>query len=143
MNKSYGFQRQVDLHAKADVVVLGGGPAGTAAAISASRCGKKVILLEKSGQLGGMGTLGNVSIFMPIGNVTGIYREMIAEVMAEYLPDNHDASIAPQYSPFALRYYLNEKMKKENVDVYYHAEFIGVISGQRQIQAVIVSTREG
>jgi len=143
MSVNYRFEKQVEVHASVDVVVIGGGPAGTAAAISASRCGEKVILLERSGQLGGMGTLGNVSIFMPIGNVTGIYREMIAEVLAEYLPDHHDESIAPQYSPFALRYYLNEKMKKENVNVYFHAEFVGTVKENNHLKSVIISTREG
>ncbi|OCT13008.1 invasion protein [Paenibacillus pectinilyticus] len=142
-SKTYDFQRQIEMYDAADIVVIGGGPAGTAAAISAARLGKKVILLEKSGQLGGMGTLGNVSIFMPIGNVTGIYREMIAEAMAEHLPKDHDVSIAPQYSPFVLRQYLNEKMKKEGVQVIYHAEFIGTVKEDRCLKAVIVSTREG
>ncbi|SFT23664.1 FAD-dependent oxidoreductase [Paenibacillus sp. BC26] len=140
---SYTFERQIDTYAYADVVVIGGGPAGTAAAIGAARSGKKVALLEKSAQLGGMGTLGNVSIFMPIGNVTGIYREMIAEMLAEYLPEGHDESIAPQYSPFLLRHYLNEKMKKENVHVYFHSEFVGTIREGNKIKAVIMSTREG
>ncbi|WP_127583111.1 FAD-dependent oxidoreductase [Paenibacillus koleovorans] len=143
MANQFSFQRQVETYAKADVIVIGGGPAGTAAAISASRLGKKVILLERSGQLGGMGTLGNVSIFMPIGNVTGIYREMIAEVLSEYLPEQHDVSIAPQYSPFVLRYYLNEKMKKENVEVCFHTEFVGVVQEGRQVKAVVAATREG
>ncbi|TVY10975.1 FAD-dependent oxidoreductase [Paenibacillus cremeus] len=140
---SYEFQRKVEAYAAADMVVIGGGPAGTAAAISASRRGKKVILLERSGQLGGMGTLGNVSIFMPIGNVTGIYREMIAEVLSEYLPEQHDVSIAPQYSPFQLRHYLNEKMKKEKVHVCYHTEFVGTVKEGRRLKAIIASTREG
>lgn len=140
---SYQFQKKVETYASADVVVIGGGPAGTAAAISAARLGEKVILLEKSGQLGGMGTLGNVSIFMPIGNVTGIYREMIAEVLSEYLPEQHDVSIAPQYSPFILRHYLNEKMKKEQVHVCYHCEFVGVIQEGGRLKAVIAATREG
>ncbi|SDW98529.1 FAD-dependent oxidoreductase [Paenibacillus sp. CF384] len=140
---SYSFERQIETHAHADVVVIGGGPAGTAAAIGAARSGKKVVLLEKSAQLGGMGTLGNVSIFMPIGNVTGIYREIIAEMLAEYLPEGHDESIAPQYSPFLLRHYFNEKMKKENVDVYFHTEFVGTIREGNTIKAVIMSTREG
>ncbi|CAH1216691.1 hypothetical protein PAECIP111891_04443 [Paenibacillus allorhizoplanae] len=141
--QTYDFQRQIETYDSADVVVIGGGPAGTAAAISAARLGKKVTLLEKSGQLGGMGTLGNVSIFMPIGNVTGIYREMIAEALADHLPKDHDVSIAPQYSPFILRQYLNEKMKKEGVQVIYHAEFIGTVKEDRSVKAVIVSTREG
>ncbi|MGG1552183.1 FAD-dependent oxidoreductase [Paenibacillus ferrarius] len=141
--RTYDFQRHIKTYERADVVVIGGGPAGTAAAIAAARCGRKVILLEKSGQLGGMGTLGNVSIFMPIGNVTGIYRELIGEVLASYLPDDHDTSIAPQYSPFVLRQYLNEKMKKEGVEVIYHTEFIGAVKEGDQLQAVVASTREG
>ncbi|SDE49360.1 FAD dependent oxidoreductase [Paenibacillus sp. UNCCL117] len=140
---TYELRKQVQPFASADVIVIGGGPAGTAAAISAARRGKQVIVLEKSAQLGGMGTLGNVSIFMPIGNVTGIYRELIAEVLREYLPEQHDQSIAPQYSPFILRHYLNEKMKKEGVQVIYHAEFVGAIREGSRLKAVIASTRQG
>lgn len=55
MKETYSFQRQIPVYASADVIVIDGGPAGTAAAIGAARCGKSVILLEKSGQLGGMG----------------------------------------------------------------------------------------
>ncbi|WP_317979714.1 FAD-dependent oxidoreductase [Paenibacillus glycanilyticus] len=143
MMTTYSFSREVETYKHADVVIIGGGPAGTAAAISAARCGKKVVLLEKTAQLGGMGTIANVSVFMPIGNVTGIYRELIAEMLAESLPAGHDESIAPQYSPFMLRHYLNEKMKKENVDVYFHCEFVGTVQEGGRIKAVIVSTREG
>lgn len=143
MSQVYAFHREVQLYTDADIVVVGGGPAGTAAAISAARSGKKVILLERSGQLGGMGTLGNVSVFMPIGNVTGIYRELVAEILAEYLPEGHDESIAPQYSPFLLRHFLNEKMRKEGVDVYFHADFVGTIVDNGRLQAVVASTREG
>lgn len=140
---TYSFSREVETYKHADVVIIGGGPAGTAAAISAARCGKKVLLLEKTAQLGGMGTIANVSVFMPIGNVTGIYRELISEMLAESLPAGHDESIAPQYSPFMLRHYLNEKMRKENVEVYFHCEFVGTIQEGGTIKAVIVSTREG
>lgn len=139
----YSIQRDVPVFASADVIVIGGGPAGTAAAISAARCGKKVMLLEQSGQLGGMGTLGTVSIFMPVGNVTGIYREIISEVAAESLPPDHDTSIAPQYSPFLLRHYLNEKMKRENVEVYFHTQFVGTIKDGSRLKAVVAATREG
>ena len=143
MSAAYTFMRQIPVYASADVIVVGGGPAGTAAAIGAARCGKKVILLEKSGQLGGMGTLGNVSIFMPIGNVTGIYREFIAEMLNTALPPGHDGSIAPQFSPFILRQYLNEKMRKEGVQTFFHAEFVGTVASEGKVEAVIVSTREG
>jgi hypothetical protein len=139
----YKLNCDVPLCESADVVVIGGGPAGTAAAISASRCGRKVVLLEHSGQLGGMGTLGNVSIFMPVGNVTGIYRELISDLLTEYLPGRHDESIAPQFSPFQLRHYWNQKLHKEKVSVYFHSSFVGVVKENERVKAVIVNTRSG
>ncbi len=45
---------------EADVVVLGGGPGGVGAAISAARSGAKTILVERYGHLGGMATGGQV-----------------------------------------------------------------------------------
>lgn len=43
------------------MVVCGGGPSGTAAALAAARAGAKVLLIEGQGQLGGMGVSGMVS----------------------------------------------------------------------------------
>jgi glycine/D-amino acid oxidase-like deaminating enzyme len=47
----------------ADVVVIGGGSAGLCASIAAARKGARVVLLERTGQLGGMGTLAKVHTF--------------------------------------------------------------------------------
>ena len=44
---------ELEIKRKADILVVGGGPAGIGAAISAARLGKKVLLLEKRGFLGG------------------------------------------------------------------------------------------
>lgn len=137
------LHRRVPVYDNADVVVIGGGPAGTAAAISAARSGKKTILLEQSGQLGGMGTLGSVSVFMGVGNVTGIYRELISEFMPAALPESHHVSIWPEYSPFELRHYLNGKMEKEGVQVYYHVSFVSAVMQDKRITSVIANTREG
>lgn len=51
-----------------DVVVAGGGPAGVVAAVSAARNGAKVLLIEQTGGLGGMGTSGLVPCFCPYSN---------------------------------------------------------------------------
>ena len=52
--------------AKCDVLVAGGGFAGISAALSAARCGAKVILCEREFALGGLATLGLITIYLPI-----------------------------------------------------------------------------
>lgn len=141
--RSIHLERSCEVYEEADIIVVGGGPAGTAAAVSAARCGMKVLLLEHSGQLGGMGTLANVSVFMGIGNVTGFYRELISEVLPDCLPDTHEASIYPQYSPFVLRHYLNGKLEREGVKVCYHTSFVAAVRDGDKVTGVIANTREG
>ena len=52
--------REIPVFAAADVVVVGGGPAGTAAAIAAARLGADVLLIERYNHLGGLSTGGLV-----------------------------------------------------------------------------------
>ncbi len=52
--------REVPVHAECDVLVVGGGPAGTAAAVAAGRLGARVMLLERHNHLGGLSTGGLV-----------------------------------------------------------------------------------
>jgi hypothetical protein len=50
----------VPVHTECDVLVVGGGPAGTAAAVAAARLGADVVLLERYNHLGGLSTGGLV-----------------------------------------------------------------------------------
>ena len=52
--------RDIPVHAECDVLVVGGGPAGTAAAVAAGRLGARTILLERHNHLGGLSTGGLV-----------------------------------------------------------------------------------
>lgn len=67
-----------------EVLVVGGGPAGIASAVASARRGAKTILVEKSGCLGGMATIGLVGPFMgcfstdgKIQLVRGIFDELV------------------------------------------------------------------
>jgi hypothetical protein len=53
----------MDRTSHADIVVIGGGSAGLCAAIAAARMGARVVLVERSDRLGGMGTLAKVHTF--------------------------------------------------------------------------------
>lgn len=63
--------REVKVVREADVIVVGGGPGGVAAAITAARGGAKTILIERYGHLGGMATGGLVNIIPNLANIYG------------------------------------------------------------------------
>jgi glycine/D-amino acid oxidase-like deaminating enzyme len=54
--------RQTPVVAETDVLVVGGGPAGQAAAVAAARAGAEVTLLERYGYLGGLASGGMVLV---------------------------------------------------------------------------------
>ena len=58
--------RQLPVSGECDVLVCGGGVAGIAAALSAARNGAKVMLIEREFMLGGLATLGLVTIYLPL-----------------------------------------------------------------------------
>ena len=79
----YEPSRKTPVKAHADVVVAGGGVAGVAAALAARRAGASVVLLEKECGLGGLATLGNVIIFLPLCDGRG--RQVIGGLGEELL----------------------------------------------------------
>lgn len=66
-----------------DIIVAGGGVAGVAAAVSAKRMGKSVLLIEKTIGLGGLATSGLINLFVPLCNGRGvqIIRGMAEEML--------------------------------------------------------------
>jgi len=70
------FQRRVPVVLETGVIVVGGGLAGTAAAIAAAREGVRTLLIERSGCLGGMATSGLVPPAMRLELTEGISRKL-------------------------------------------------------------------
>ena len=79
---TFRLTRDIPVEDGYDLVVAGGGPAGAAAAISAARLGAKVLLVEATGCMGGMGTSGLVVAFDPMSDgkrplVGGFMNEVV------------------------------------------------------------------
>jgi hypothetical protein len=72
--------RNTPVHAECDVLVAGGGPAGTAAAVAAARLGARVVLLERHNHLGGLSTGGLV---IWIDRMTGWDGRLVIRGFAE------------------------------------------------------------
>ena len=63
------------IHYDVDVLVIGGGPGGFAAAISAARRGLRTLLIENMTSLGGLMTNGFVT--GPAGMIEGLCKELL------------------------------------------------------------------
>ena len=140
------LHRDVPELASVDVCVVGGGPSGTAAAVAARRCGRSVMLLERTAQLGGMATSGAVAIWMSVGTVTGFYQEICRDLqLADFLGRDWNTvpMFTPLFNPFRLRHYLNRKLKDAGVIVHFHMEFVAAIKEGETLTQVVVMTREG
>lgn len=68
-----------------DVLVIGGGPSGVAAAVGAAKTGAKTILVERHGFLGGMWTAGMVLTLAGYNSWLRPYRRCVAGVAGEWL----------------------------------------------------------
>lgn len=148
-----------------DVLVCGGGFGGISAALAAARMGKKVILLEKEYMLGGLGTAGLVTIYLPLcdgyghqvsfGIAEELLRLSVSLGAEDRYPDNwldcddptkrteKDKRYSVQYNAqlFAI---LVEKLLLDNgVKILYGTYAVGVSKDADRIGAVIVESKTG
>jgi hypothetical protein len=86
--------RETKVCREADVVVVGGGPGGIGAAVSAARNGAETVLIERYGHLGGMGTGGLVTIIPLLTDIFG--KQQIVGITQEWI-DRLDAREAVDY----------------------------------------------
>src|SRR6201998_578176 len=78
--------RQVPIYGEYEVAVLGGGPAGIAAAVAAARAGRRTLLIERYGFLGGMGTAAGVTNFCGLhANVHGEMHRVVQGIATDLI----------------------------------------------------------
>ena len=92
--------KELSIYGEYDTVVVGGGFAGIAAALAAARGGNKVLLCEKMFVLGGLGTAGLVTIYLPLcdglGNQLsfGIAEELLRASIKDGWEANYPLTLA-------------------------------------------------
>jgi FAD dependent oxidoreductase len=156
MTETYRLTRDIPVEDGIDVLVAGGGPAGTAAAVSAARLGAKVILAEATGCLGGMGTSGLVASFGPISDgrrmlVGGFMRELVETMFARGLLGPHvvrdflerQLNRWVPFRPEGLKRVLDEFVETAGVDMRFFTRVIDVDASDRGINGVVLSNIEG
>lgn len=152
--------RRTPVVAEAEVLVLGGGPAGIAAAAGAAAAGRRVLLVERYGFLGGMGTAAGVTNFCGLhANVHGAIRRVVHGVADELL-ERIDAlgglnrphlifgkTLAQAYDVAAYKCAADQLLEARGVRLMFHAAAVGVSmhddTGHPCIDTLLIETRSG
>jgi len=141
--------RVAEVIKEVDVLVVGGGPAGIGAAVSAAYDGSKVLLLEKGGFLGGNITKSYVegcNYFMRGTGFepTGVWAKMESQYKEEYGRAHDLRPNSPfRFSSEYLKIFLDKFMKENNVEVFFHSFVNDVVMEDDVIKAVIIQTKQG
>jgi flavin-dependent dehydrogenase len=153
---TYQLTRSIPAEAPYDLIVAGGGPAGTAAAVCAARRGLKVLLAEATGCLGGMGTSGLVSSFGPVSDgermlVGGFMKELLQtmwerEAFAPQVTQDFLHRQLNRWVPFKpehLKRILDEFVVQAGVDLRFFTRVVEADLGPGRINGVVLSNVEG
>ncbi len=143
-----------------DVVIAGGGVAGVAAALAASRNNLKVALVEKTVFWGGLATSGMILIYLPLcdGNGTqvtyGISEELLKSSI-QYGPGKipagwttgknlaEEARYRVIFSPASFVLAMDELLQSAKVDIWLDSQIIDVKKDNNRIAAVYVANKSG
>jgi len=148
-----------------DVLVCGGGFAGISAALAAARQGAKVILLEKEYILGGLGTAGLVTIYLPLCDGMGhqvsfgiaeeLFRLSVSMGAESGYPDNwldhndpakrteHDPRFKVRYNPHLFAMLAEKLLREVGVEILYGTYAVAVSKKGDKIDAVVVENKSG
>ena len=149
--------RTTEVFGTFDVVVLGGGPAGIAAAATAARAGAATLLVERYGFLGGMGTAAGVTNFCGLhANRFGTIDQVVHGFADDLLrridalgglkaPHTVFGKINAQaYDTAAYKIAADALLLEAGVKILFHALGAGIVkTADRAISALLVETKSG
>jgi FAD dependent oxidoreductase len=150
-------QRALPVYGDCDVVVVGGGPAGIAAAVAAARHGARTLLVERYGFLGGMGTAGGVTNFAGLygrrgGEMTqlvhGVADDLLARIDAlgglNKPQDGMQGRIRVRsYDTSVYKCAADGLLLDAGVQLLFHALAAQVVMDGPRIAALLVETKSG
>lgn len=166
----YEPAREVPIDALYDVAVAGGGIAGVAAALAAARQGVNVVLIEKQCGLGGLATLGNVIMYLPLCDgygkqvMGGLAEELlhlsVVELKSPVLPakflpvpdawkrDNDPEGRRSQrfktgFNPYAFQMELEQVLEDAGVTIMYDTRVCQAVKQGQTISHLIVENKSG
>jgi ribulose 1,5-bisphosphate synthetase/thiazole synthase len=143
-------QRELPVLHQTDVLVVGGGPAGVAAAVAARRAGAEVVLVERYGHFGGLWTGGLVLLIT--GHIAADNKQVcqgIGEEMMRRL-DKMDGAIVnrrpgvdPTVDAEAVKYLMVEMVEEAGVKVFLHCWGVDAIVNGNNVVGAVFESKSG
>lgn len=148
------YQTSIPVLAECDVLVVGGGSAGSCAAVAAARLGKRVILLERYGFLGGTGaavldtfygfyTPGSVEKKVVGGIPDEVVRGLERRGVLLKRPNTYGAGAGLTYDPEVLKVVWDELTAGAGVRVLFHCYFADVLRSGERVEGAIIGSKRG
>jgi len=155
------FNKNIPYKGHYDLIVAGGGVAGVAAALSARRAGKNVLLIEKTILLGGLATIGLINFFVPMCNGRGkwIIRGMAEELLRLAIRYGYDSipedwkngePIKPtmqryctRYSPQIFALVMTELLNNAGINIRFDSIVSAPVMKGSHCEGVIVDSKSG
>ena len=147
-------ERPLAVMHETDVLVVGGGPAGFAAAVAAARAGAKTVLVERYGYLGGLWTGGLVLLVYPThATENGVRTKVVRGVGDELLsriakfPDaatNYAAGKPdPTTDPEITKLVMDEMIAEAGVKMFFHCWVADVVMDGNAVRGVVLESKAG
>lgn len=145
-------QRELPVLHKTSILVVGGGPAGTAAAFSARKLGADVTLVERYGYLGGLATGGLVLGIFPLYSrekkqvIWGFAEEMMKklDVLKYAIIDRHKAPIYPTFDAEAMKYVLADMTLTSGITAFLDCWGVdAIVDGRGAVRGAVFESKSG
>lgn len=138
------FSRTLPVHIETDIFIAGGGPAGVAAALAASRLGKKVYLAEAGGMFGGAGTAGLVPTFCPFDDGINVVADGIGyEIRKKISKDTPLFTYGTPIRVEELKCVYDELMSSSSAEFTFFTPVVDAVSQNGRIEYVVLSGKKG
>ncbi len=158
---SFVFTKKLNVKKSYDAIVVGGGVAGCASAVTLAKNGKSVLLIEKTNLLGGLATIGLINFFVPMCNGDG--KQIIFGLAEKWLRDSERLSYntiptpwqngqptektteryMQTYSPNIFALHLLDEVVSSGADILFDCVGLEPLLDGKKVKGVITDSKSG
>lgn len=139
------YQRKLSIRHDVDVLIVGGGPAGVAAALAAAKQGCSVRLIEGHSCLGGMGTAGMVPCFMQFDDGINFLAGGVGRKVLDALrkADGTVPADGMGIRAEVLKRVYEDLLKQAKVPYTFHTQLIDVTMDGGRVATAVCAAKSG